>query len=52
MFNWYLLTLLGQKEECLNLKKEVAQTPLKKTIDDIIEKVNRDISKIIELNQI
>jgi len=47
-----LLTLLGQKEEYIKIKKEVAKTPLEKSIDSIIEKINHDIDKITKLNQI
>lgn len=52
MFNQILLTLIGQKEEYNKLKKEVAKTPLEKSIDCIIKKINRDIDKITKLNQI
>ncbi len=52
MFNQIILTLLGKKEDYLKLKKQVARTPLEKSIDNIIEKINKDIDKIAELNQI
>lgn len=52
MFNQMLLILLGQKEDYLKLKKEVVQTPLEKSIDIILEKINQDIDKIVELNQV
>ncbi len=52
MFNRYLLTLLNQKNEYIKLKKGVSQTPLEKSIDDIIEKITQDIDKITKLNQI
>ena len=52
MFNRYLLTLLKQKDEYIRLKSEVSQTPLEKSIDIILEKIEFDIEKIIELNQI
>jgi hypothetical protein len=52
MFNQYLLTLIGQKEEYIKLKKEVIETPLEKSIECIINKINHDIDKIIKLNQI
>ena len=47
-----LLTLLGQKEEYIKLKEEVAKTPLEKSINIILEKINQDIDKIVKLNQI
>ena len=43
MFNQILLNLINQKEEYLKLKKEVAKTPLEKSIDFIIEKIKHDI---------
>jgi len=52
MFNQIILTLLGQKEEYLKLKKQVARTPLENSINNIIEKIDKDIDKIAELNQI
>ncbi len=52
MFNQYLLTLIGQKEEYKKLKKEVNITPLGKSIEGIIKKINDDIDKITQLNQI
>jgi hypothetical protein len=52
MFNQLLFTLLGQKKDYLKLKEEVAQTPLEKSINNIIEKINQDIHKIVELNQV
>lgn len=52
MFNLYLVTQLIQKEEYKILKKEVAKTPLEKSIDSNIEKINHNIEKITKLNQI
>ena len=47
-----LLTLTGQKEEYINLKEEVAETPLEKSINNILETINQYIDKIVKLNQI
>ncbi len=52
MFDWFLLTLLRQKEEYLKLKREVCQNPLEKSMDNIIERINQDINKTIKLNQL
>jgi hypothetical protein len=52
MFDEILLIFLDQKEDYLKLKKEVVQTPLEKSIDDIIERINLNLDKITRLNQI
>lgn len=52
MFNQVLLTLLDQKEDYNNLKKEVINTPLEKIVDKILQMINQDINKIVTLNQI
>ncbi|MFX1572132.1 MAG: hypothetical protein ACFFB0_05245 [Promethearchaeota archaeon] len=41
-----------QKEEYLKLKRKVYQTPLEKSIESIIERIDQDIEKIIKLNQL
>ncbi len=52
MFNQILLNLIDQKEDYIKLKKQVVKTPLEKSIDMIISKINQDIDKISKLNQI
>ncbi|MFX0022723.1 MAG: hypothetical protein ACFE9S_10375 [Candidatus Hermodarchaeota archaeon] len=52
MFNQYLLTLINQQQEYKKLKIEVSKTPLEKSIEHIIKKINDDIDKITQLNQI
>lgn len=52
MFNQILLNLEDQKNEYIKLKKEVALTPLEKSIDKILYLINQDISKITRLNHI
>jgi hypothetical protein len=52
MFNQYLLKLIDQKEEYKKLKIEVSEKPLEKSIESIIKKINDDINKITQLNQI
>lgn len=52
MFNQILSTLINQKEDYLKLKKETLHTPLEKSVDNIIERINQDIVKIENLNQI
>jgi hypothetical protein len=52
MFNLILLTLLDQKEDYIKMKKELTHTPLEKSIDNVLELINKDIDKIIRLNQI
>lgn len=52
MFNRFLITLINQKEEYSALQKEVAQTPLEKSIENILEMINQEIEKITRLNQI
>ncbi len=52
MFSQTLLTLIDQREEYTILKKEVANTPLEKSIDSTIKIIIQDIDKITKLNQI
>lgn len=52
MFDQYLLSLINQKEEYNKLKKDLSKIPLEKSIDCIIKKINDDIDKITQLNQI
>lgn len=51
MFNQILASLFRQKTEYLNLKKQMIQTQLEKSINTIIEGIDQDINKIIKLNQ-
>lgn len=52
MFNQILFILIDQKDDYLKMKQKVAQTPLEKSIDNILERIDKDIKKIINLNQI
>ncbi len=52
MFDQYHLSLINQKEEYNKLKKDLSKTPLEISIDYIIMKINDDIDKITQLNQI
>jgi hypothetical protein len=52
MFNQYLLNLIEQKKEYKKLMEAVGETPLKKSIEYVLKKINADIDKITQLNQI
>ena len=52
MFKEILFNLIDQIEDYLNLKQVLTKTPLEKSIDFIINQINRDIDKIITLNNI
>lgn len=51
MFNKILWNLLNQKEEYLKLKLQVANTPLEKSIENIIGEINKELIKISNLNK-
>jgi len=52
MFNRILFDLLNQREDYLKLKDQVDHTPLKKSVEFIIEQINKNIEKISILNKI
>jgi hypothetical protein len=49
MFNEIALNLEAQKEDYLHLKSKVSNTPLKRSIDNILNRIYDDIRKIIKL---
>ena len=44
--------LMDKKEEYLKLKKNVKDTPLKKSIEIIIDQINLDVVNILKYNRI
>ena len=49
MYKEILIDLFTQKEDYLKLKYEFAQTPLEKSIDYIINQINIEIEKVLQL---
>jgi len=52
MVNLYkeiLIDLLTKRDEYIKLKYQVSQTPLEKSIDYIINQINIEVEKILQL---
>jgi len=52
VFEEILDDLTEKKEEYLTLKRNFTETPLEKSIDNILDQINLDIVKILKYNRI
>ena len=52
MFEEISEDLTGKKEDYLKLKRNLTETPLEKSIDNIIDQINLDSVKILKYNRI
>jgi len=52
MFEVILEDLTEKKEDDLKLKRNLTETPLEKSIDNMIDLLNLDIVKILKYNRI
>lgn len=52
MYREILSNLLTKRDEYIKLKYEVSQTPLEKSIDYIINQINIEVEKILQLIRI
>jgi len=52
MFEVIIEDLTEKEENNLKLRKNLTETPLEKSIDNIIDQINLDIVKILKYNRI
>jgi len=52
MIEEILVDLTNKKEDYLKLKRNFTDTPLEKSLDNIIDQINLDVVKILKYNRI